>query len=629
MKVIILCGGSGTRLQDYSLPKPLNMIHGKPSISYCLQNIPSSITDLYFIIAPHLYEYHIEEIIINQFKHKQCHFIPLPYFTRGPIESAFLGTKDISGDESIVFLDNDVLYQFPEHFFQDYDTAFLGYAKDKTGSEAYSFVTLNDNTISIIREKKRISDYFCCGVYGFASLSQFRKLSEPLINSVSSELYMSILFQELLHTNQTIRGIFFPTQILHIGSLHELHQSWNHIPKQPMRICFDLDNTLVTYPTIPGDYRSVKPITKMIQLAQQMKREGHTIIIHTARRMTTHHSNVGAVIKDIGRITFDTLDQFNIPYDELLFGKPIADMYIDDRGINPYRNDLQSMGYLYNEISKPVNSLPSNKYNDIRLEKNTIIKTGPTSIIEGEIYYYKNLPLTSFFPSLVKINDLGEKTEIHMEYIKSIPFATLYQSELLTETHLDLLFEAMTILHHIPSSSPLPCIKDIIDNYRLKLVDRFTNKENYPFEDAETYQLQCLEKLDMYLCKPISIVPYIHGDLWFSNILLTYQQKIKLIDMRGKVSSIVTTGGDPMYDYAKLYQSILGYDLVLYNTTVSDKYATRMKVHTDTFFEKLGVCIKDIENVSISLIMGTMKFISSIETKQRVWNWLKQLMDKM
>lgn len=154
MKVIILCGGSGTRLQDYSLPKPLNMIHGKPSISYCLQNIPSSITDLYFIIAPHLYEYHIEEIIINQFKHKQCHFIPLPYFTRGPIESAFLGTKDISGDESIVFLDNDVLYQFPEHFFQDYDTAFLGYAKDKTGSEAYSFVTLNDNTISIIREKK-------------------------------------------------------------------------------------------------------------------------------------------------------------------------------------------------------------------------------------------------------------------------------------------------------------------------------------------------------------------------------------------------------------------------------------------------------------------------------------------
>ena len=44
MKLVILCGGSGTRLQDYSFPKPLNMIHGKPSISYCLQHVPDDIS---------------------------------------------------------------------------------------------------------------------------------------------------------------------------------------------------------------------------------------------------------------------------------------------------------------------------------------------------------------------------------------------------------------------------------------------------------------------------------------------------------------------------------------------------------------------------------------------------------
>ena len=52
--------------------------------------------------------------------------------------------------------------------------------------------------------------------------------------------------------------------------------------------------------------------------------------------MTTHNNNIGKVMKDIGVITFKTLDDFNIPYDEIIFGKPIADVYIDDKSINPY-----------------------------------------------------------------------------------------------------------------------------------------------------------------------------------------------------------------------------------------------------------------------------------------------------
>lgn len=628
MKLVILCGGSGTRLQDYSFPKPLNMIHGKPSISYCLQHVPDDITDLYFIVAPHLYEYHIEEIITNQFKSKTCHFLRLPYFTRGPIESALLGTESFLGEESVVFLDNDVLYQFPPDFFKEYTSAFLGYSQDHTGSEAYSFVTLNESRITMIQEKKRISNEFCCGVYGFSSIHQFRSLSEPFIQSVTSELYMSLLYQELLRRKEPIQGIFFPERIIHIGSLPELQKFWELIPKPPMRICFDLDHTLVTYPSTPSDYRTVKPIRPMIELAQRMKKEGHTIIIHTARRMATYHSNVGAVIKDIARITLDTLDKFEIPYDELLFGKPIADMYIDDRAVNPYRNDLQCMGYLHKEIERPMNPLPTNKYNEIVLDNNNIIKSGPTPLLEGEAYYYSNLPSANFFPLLHTITHRKGKTEICMEYIKSIPFSLLYQSEVLSETHLDLLFEAMRMLHYTPThASPLPSRQEIIDNYRKKLEIRFQICEDYPFENASHYQTRCLQALQTYLDKEITILPYIHGDLWFSNILVTYQQQIKLIDMKGKVHTTLTTGGDPMYDYAKLYQSVLGYDLVLYDKKVSDEYATRIQSYVHQFFEKLGVSVEDVRNVAFSLMMGTMHAISEIPTKMRIWNWLVTLMD--
>ena len=59
-----------------------------------------------------------------------------------------------------------------------------------------------------------------------------------------------------------------------------------------LRVCFDLDNTLVTYPTIPGDYSTVKPIEKNIKLLNDLKNDGHEIIIHTARRMSTHKNNI-------------------------------------------------------------------------------------------------------------------------------------------------------------------------------------------------------------------------------------------------------------------------------------------------------------------------------------------------
>ena len=49
------------------------------------------------------------------------------------------------------------------------------------------------------------------------------------------------------------------------------------------RFCFDLDNTLVTSPQTQGDYRSCKPVRRVIGYVQQLHADGHYIIIHTAR----------------------------------------------------------------------------------------------------------------------------------------------------------------------------------------------------------------------------------------------------------------------------------------------------------------------------------------------------------
>ncbi len=64
-----------------------------------------------------------------------------------------------------------------------------------------------------------------------------------------------------------------------------------------------------------------------------LRESGHTIIIYTARNMKTQGHNVGKVLKNVGKITLDWLDRHGIVYDEIFFGKPNADITIDDRVI--------------------------------------------------------------------------------------------------------------------------------------------------------------------------------------------------------------------------------------------------------------------------------------------------------
>ena len=73
----------------------------------------------------------------------------------------------------------------------------------------------------------------------------------------------------------------------------------------------------------------------MIAKVRLYKSRGCRIIIFTARRMLTHKGDVRRVIEDVGQITEDWLRLHNVPFDDLIFGKPYYDFIIDDKAINP------------------------------------------------------------------------------------------------------------------------------------------------------------------------------------------------------------------------------------------------------------------------------------------------------
>jgi len=116
-----------------------------------------------------------------------------------------------------------------------------------------------------------------------------------------------------------------------------------------MKICIDVDGVICELRQPEETYASVQPRPGAIQKMKALKKAGHYLILNTARHMGTCKSNVGLVVARQGKTLLDWLAQHEIPYDELWFGKPNADVYIDD---NAYRFNT------WDEIVDDASNLP-------------------------------------------------------------------------------------------------------------------------------------------------------------------------------------------------------------------------------------------------------------------------------
>jgi len=100
-----------------------------------------------------------------------------------------------------------------------------------------------------------------------------------------------------------------------------------------MRICIDLDGVICTLKMQNESYADVLPVDGVIEKINGLKESGHYIIINTARHMKTCNGNVSLVMAKVAQITLEWLDRYQVQYDEILFGKPWADIYIDDNAL--------------------------------------------------------------------------------------------------------------------------------------------------------------------------------------------------------------------------------------------------------------------------------------------------------
>lgn len=100
-----------------------------------------------------------------------------------------------------------------------------------------------------------------------------------------------------------------------------------------MRLCIDLDGVVAELRRPGETYAELAPVPGAVEKLAALRRAGHYVILLTARHMKTCEGNVGMVVARQGLVTLAWLEEHGIEYDELHFGKPHADVYLDDNAM--------------------------------------------------------------------------------------------------------------------------------------------------------------------------------------------------------------------------------------------------------------------------------------------------------
>lgn len=98
-----------------------------------------------------------------------------------------------------------------------------------------------------------------------------------------------------------------------------------------MKIFVDIDNTICK--TNGTDYEKARPIKSKIKIINELYDSGHEITYWTAR-------GSGSGI-DWFLVTQEQLNNWGVKYHKLMVGKPVYDIFIDDRSFNKITTKLK------------------------------------------------------------------------------------------------------------------------------------------------------------------------------------------------------------------------------------------------------------------------------------------------
>ena len=551
---------------NYKHPQPLIKIFGISIIEWILNYIDiDNFNDI--IILYNSNEYDMKNIIdINKYKNN---FI-FEYFNNNIILTILeLFNRLQLEDSPILYIDTKNFIM--NNNFKLYNLNTIFYTNEENSNEKKIYIDLNTGLLN----KKKISNNVIIGFFGFRLLYEFiyycKKIDKlnnllfiknelSIVNLINLMISEDINFNLIKINSEDVINVETPFNIrLFCNNFPKINALNNNLMINRKRICFNLDNII--------DMNNFRINIEKINFFKYLKNIGNILILETT----------------LSEIEFDKLNINNILsnhdllYDEISFNKPIADYYIDSKNIILDNNIEKELGFYNNKID-------AREFNNVELKDIKTYKKRSNDL-SGEIYYYLNIPnkIKDIFPVILNY-DIDNKW-YEMENINGIPINKLYLNEEFTLKQFDNVIGTINRIHNCEFIEEKENI-DIYGNYKNKLKKRYIEFDYSKYIDSEFIYNFLIYELDKYEKNNMGKYSIIHGDTVFTNILINKFGKIKLIDMRGKIDDTLTICGDKMYDWAKLYQSLIGYDEILENKFVSIEYKKIFINYFEEYFVK-------------------------------------------
>ncbi|KAF5681378.1 capsule biosynthesis phosphatase [Fusarium denticulatum] len=639
VNVIIPIGGIGSRFakEGYRFPKPLINIVGQPMLLWLIDNLSLRPKDTLWIAVNEQidHEFRIGQLVSKNFPKVNMKLLLLRHQTKGASETLYMVTQSMTKQHlqhRTVSLDCDTIYwndilssvrKLPSghggcfYFIDQGDKPIFSYIQTENESPGAE-------RIVDIQEKKAISNKANTGAYVFPSAADLKIWAAENLDvkhpdgAEVGEYYTSQVISMMVQSGVPFIGL--PLQkkdFAVVGTPEQLQELLAALKKdnhsmpatlKKRRFCFDLDMTLVGVPAVSGDYSTCPPISKNIRLVQQLYKAGHYIIIQTARRMKTHSGNPGRVLADVGLVTFKQLSDYEIPYHEINFGKPYADVYVDDLAVNANLDTARELGWILDEPEvtprlgqvrrssaedvKKAGMIAARDFNTVQIIRDKVIKSSKSEAILGELYFYAHMPptLSRIFPAVYSVDYIPATStySITMENRRGRTFSHLLVGRSITKGRLTKFLETLHTIHTAPNttSQPVMDVPEALDakfapkrpgdhpiniyaNYGTKLRSRyFQHRDRYdalgPLAASLFARLD--EFLDTYEAEEKGVhANVIHGDPVFSNAIISDDERtVSFIDVRCQLENYLTPEGDINYDLGKVLQSLCGYDYILF-----------------------------------------------------------------
>jgi capsule biosynthesis phosphatase len=641
MNIILPLGDARSTMlgSDHRFPKPLLNVLGKPRISWLLDNLDAAEDDVFFVVLEKQLDeqYCISRSIAHAHPLLTIKVVHVLFETRGPAESVLCALNGM--DEAVlqrrtVCIDSETVYfcgVLQEIRILENDVGAVVFTDSQVESAArFSYVETSDESgvelVTNISEKVLISGHANLGLYAFPSgsllMSYILKACE--VSSLNqNDYYLSRAISLMLTDTVEIRSLPLPVKSYgRLSSSNDVDAFADLLAERPHLVetrsfCFDFDNTLVSYPVVAGDYSTVTPIERNVKYVRHLHQLGHRIIIATARRMKTHNGNVGLVVADIGDVTLKTLRKFNIPFHEIVFGKPYAHLYVLKGSVHSLVNPGVDLGL----VSEPLNADNSNfiaarAFNDVVRHGETVIKTSRSSALDGEIFFYQNIPasLAHLFPAFLHSNSDGDRRTLKIGLVDGVTASHLFLARCLTAGRLRSMLECLSELHGASDVNKVACAHEhvnIFENYGPKISKRYEDHMKLyaalgiSSGDVETVTARLGEYVTSSRSQPVRVV---HGDPVFTNLLSTRNGDWKFIDMRGAQGTSRCLNGDAVYDLAKVYQSLSGYDFILADSSDLGDLVNQVYISTlrKTFRAFVLDAYKRVSMADIALVTSSL-----------------------